>query len=339
MGQWGNEAMRQYCSVATALRSLQLIPSLALAPESTPISDLTRLRAALGPDCPRLLMKRDDLMSFGQGGNKVRKMQTVAAEAQRTGADLLITCGGVQSNHARVTAAVGAVLGMKVVLVANGAAPHTLTGNARLDALYGADVRYVSTREERTAMMARVADDARAAGKHPFVVPLGASTPLGAMGFARGVEELAVSSHRPTTIIHATSSGGTQAGLIMGCALFGLKTQIIGVSADDPADALSATIAELLRGAAAHLGAASSSLGADLPIAVDDTFVGAGYGVPTEASVEATALLARTEGIVVDPVYTAKAMAGLIARVRGGAWTRDDTVLFWHTGGVPGYFA
>ena len=273
--------MRQYCSVATALRSLQLIPSLALAPESTPISDLTRLRAALGPDAPRLLMKRDDLLSFGQGGNKVRKMQTVAAEAQRTGADLLITCGGVQSNHARVTAA----------------------------------------------------------GKHPFVVPLGASTPLGAMGFARGVEELAVSSHRPTTIIHATSSGGTQAGLIMGCALFGLKTQIIGVSADDPADALSATIAELLRGAAAHLGAASSSLGADLPIAVDDTFVGAGYGVPTEASVEATALLARTEGIVVDPVYTAKAMAGLIARVRGGAWTRDDTVLFWHTGGVPGYFA
>jgi len=325
--------------MATALRTLQLIPSIPLAPHPTPIDELSRLRVALGPDCPRLLMKRDDLLSFGQGGNKVRKMQTVAAEARRAGADLLITCGGVQSNHARVTAAVGAVLGMNVVLVANGAAPSTLTGNARLDALFGADVRYVSSREERATTMAKIADDARAAGRRPFVVPLGASTPLGAMGFARGVEELATSPHRPTVILHATSSGGTQAGLIMGCALFGLQTQIIGVSADDPADVLGATIAELLRGAAHALGASPTSLGADAAIHVDDTFVGAGYGVPTPASTDATELLARTEGIVVDPVYTAKAMAGLIARVRRGVWTRDDTVLFWHTGGIPGYFA
>ena len=325
--------------MATALRSLQLIPSVALAPEPTPISELTRLRAALGPDCPRLLMKRDDLISFGQGGNKVRKMQTVAAEAQKQGANLLITCGGVQSNHARVTAAAGAVLGMKVIIVANGAAPQTLTGNARLDALYGADVRYVSSREERATTMERVAEEARAAGQRPFVVPLGASTPLGAMGFARGVEELATSPHRPTAIVHATSSGGTQAGLIMGCALFGLKAEIIGISADDPADALSATIAQLIQGAASQLGAAPTTLGGGAAIHVDDTLVGDGYGIPTSASIEATALVARTEGIVLDPVYTAKAMAGLIARVRGGAWQRDDTLLFWHTGGVPGYFA
>jgi len=325
--------------MATALRSLQLIPSIPLAPHPTPIDELSRLRAALGPDCPRLLMKRDDLLSFGQGGNKVRKMQTVAAEAQRSGANLLITCGGVQSNHARVTAAVGAVLGMKVVLVANGAAPQTLTGNARLDSLFGADVRYVASREERTTTMARVAADAEAAGKHPLVVPLRASTRLGGIGFARGVEELAASPHRPTTIVHATSSGGTQAGLIMGCALFGLKAEIIGVSADDPAAALGATISALLAGAATVLGGSASSLGADARVQVDDTFVGAGYGVPTPASTAATELLARTEGIVVDPVYTAKAMAGLIARVRGGAWTSDDTVLFWHTGGIPGYFA
>ena len=325
--------------MATALRSLQLIPSVPLAPEPTPISDLQRLRAALGPDCPRLLMKRDDLLSFGQGGNKVRKMQTVAAEAQKTGADTLITCGGVQSNHARVTAAVGAVLGMKVVLVANGTPQPLVTGNARLDALYGADVRYVSARDERVSAMDAAAAEARAAGRHPFIVPLGASTPLGAMGFARGIEELAASPHRPIAIVHATSSGGTQAGLIMGCALFGLQTAIIGVSADDPAAALGATIKDLLMGAALHLGASSSTIGADLPVIVDDTFVGEGYGIATPASIEATVLVARTEGIVLDPVYTAKAMAGLIARVRGGAWTRDDTVLFWHTGGVPGYFA
>ncbi len=325
--------------MATALRTLQLFPFVSLAPHPTPIDELSRLRAALGPDCPRLLMKRDDLLSFGQGGNKVRKMQTVAAEARKAGADMLITCGGVQSNHARVTAATGAVLGMRVVLVANGAKPATLTGNARLDALFGAKVRYVPSREDRNTMMATVADEARAQGRRPFIVSLGASTPTGALGFARGVEELVASPHRPTAIIHATSSGGTQAGLIIGCALFGVKTRIIGISADDPSASLSATIAELLGGAALTLGAQPSTLGADAALEVDDTFVGGGYGVPTPESTDALQLVARTEGIVLDPVYTAKAMAGLLARARGGEWRRDNTVLFWHTGGVPGYFA
>jgi len=325
--------------MATALRSLQLIPSVSLAPHPTPIDELSRLRAALGPECPRLLMKRDDLLSFGQGGNKVRKMQTVAAEAQTANADLLITCGGVQSNHARVTAAAGSVLGMKVVLVANGARPASLTGNARLDALFGAEVRYVASREERNTMMATIADAARAAGRRPFIVPLGASTPTGAIGFARGVEELVASPHRPAAIVHSTSSGGTQAGLIIGCALFGVKARIIGISADDPSATLGVTIADLLRGAALRLGASPSTVGADGPVEVDDTCVGGGYGVPTPESTAALELVARTEGIVLDPVYTAKAMAGLLARVRRGEWRRDDTVLFWHTGGVPGYFA
>jgi 1-aminocyclopropane-1-carboxylate deaminase/D-cysteine desulfhydrase-like pyridoxal-dependent ACC family enzyme len=325
--------------MATALRTLQLIPSLPLAPDVTPISSLDRLRAALGPECPRLLMKRDDLLSFGQGGNKVRKMQTVAADAVKHGADFLITCGGVQSNHARVTAAVGAVLGIEVVLVANGDAPAQLTGNARLDALFGAHVRYVSSRDARNTTMEDIAAEARRAGKHPYVVPLGASTPLGAVGFARGVEELVLSPHRPAAIVHATSSGGTQAGLIMGCALFGLKTEIIGVSADDPAATLTATIAALLHDAAALLGAQPASIGATEAITVDDSRVGGGYGVPTPESIAALALVARTEGIVLDPVYTAKAMAGLIDRVRGGAWRPADTVVFWHTGGVPGFFA
>lgn len=325
--------------MATALRTLQLLPSLTLAPHATPIDDLTRLRAALGPDAPRLLMKRDDLLSFGQGGNKVRKMQTVAAAATAAGADLLITCGGVQSNHARVTAAVGAVLGLRVALVANGAAPASLQGNARLDALFGAEVHYVATRDEREPMMARLAEDARAAGRRPVIVPLGASTPLGAAGFARGVEELLATPHRPAAIVHSTSSGGTQAGLIMGCALYGLHAGVIGISADDPSAALQQTIAHLLAGAGELLGAQPATIGSDMAIEVDDTFVGDGYGVSTPASIEATHLLARTEGIVLDPVYTAKAMAGLIARVRGGAWRRDETVLFWHTGGIPGFFA
>lgn len=325
--------------MATALNALLSLPSVRLAPFTTPTQEMTRLRNALGPGCPRLLIKRDDLLAFGAGGNKVRKMQTVAAEAVAGQFDTLITCGGVQSNHARVTAATGAALGMRVVLVANGAKPQNLTGNARLNALFGADVHYVASRDERAPAMAMIAESLRASGRNPLVIPLGASTPLGALGFARAVEELAASVERPNVIVHSTSSGGTQAGLIVGAALFGLKPEILGISADDPSAALSATIAELIDGAAGRLGARPSTAGAGTPIVVDDSFVGDGYGIPTQASIEALELTARTEGIVLDPVYTAKAMAGLIARVRGGAWRAEDTVLFWHTGGVPGFFS
>lgn len=325
--------------MATALNTLLSLPAVTLAPFPTPVQELTRLRAALGAGCPTLLMKRDDLLAFGAGGNKVRKMQTVVADAVARRCDVLITCGGVQSNHARVTAATGAALGMTVVLVANGEQPATLTGNARLNALFGAEVRYVASREERAPAMAAIAADVAAAGHRPLVIPLGASTPLGALGFARGVAELAATPHRPDAIVHATSSGGTQAGLIIGSALMGLTHRIIGISADDPAAALSATIGELIRGAADALGARPATVGAGAAIEVDDTQVGGGYGVPTDASTEAMALVARTEGIVLDPVYTAKAMAGLIASVRAGVWSPDRTVLFWHTGGTPGYFA
>jgi 1-aminocyclopropane-1-carboxylate deaminase/D-cysteine desulfhydrase-like pyridoxal-dependent ACC family enzyme len=284
-------------------------------------------------------MKRDDLLSFGLGGNKVRKMQAVAAEAIAAGADTLITCGGVQSNHARVTAAAGAALGLKVVLVLNGRVPDTPTGNTRLDRLFGAEIRHVSAREERAPMMEMAAAEVRAKGGRPFVVPLGASTATGALGFARGLVEIAQSSLRPDVIVHATSSGGTQAGLIAGAALLGLDARILGVSADDPAASLAATIRAILDGVADRLGAKTASLGADRDAEVDDSQVGGGYGVPTPASTEALELVARREGILLDPVYTAKAMAGLIARVRAGELTGDQTILFWHTGGQAGYFA
>ena len=325
--------------MATALAALMSLPAVTLAPHATPVDELTRLRAALGPACPRLLMKRDDLLSFAMGGNKVRKLQTVAAEARAAGATRLITCGGVQSNHARVTAAAGAALGLSVTLVLNGSEQSPPTGNARLDRLFGADVRLVETRDARAPMMARIAEEARARGETPFIVPLGASTPTGALGFARGVSEIA-GMHPPADVImHATSSGGTQAGLIAGCALFGLRVRVIGVSADEPAPALTATITELLAGLVARLGARPESVSGGAPIVVDDTQVGDGYGIPTEASREALEITARTEGIVLDPVYTAKAMAGLLARCRAGEFSSGSTVLFWHTGGLPGYFA
>ena len=324
--------------MATALAALMSTPMLSLAPHPTPIDELTRLRAALGPASPRLLMKRDDLLSFALGGNKVRKMQAVGAEAIAAAADTLITCGGIQSNHARVAAAAGAAIGMAVVLILNGDPPPEASGNLKLDRLFGADVRFVARREDRAPAMEAVAAELRAAGRRPHVIPLGASTPTGAIGFAHGVAELASTPHRPDVIAHASSSGGTQAGVLAGCALLGLRPRVIGVSADEPAASLAETIRALLAGIADRLGARPSSFGVENPIEVDDTQVGSGYGVPTSASIEATELLARTEGVVLDPVYTAKAMAGLLARLRRGEFAADQTVLFWHTGSI-GYFA
>jgi len=316
------------------------MPAVPLAPQPSPIEALTRLPAAVGgPNPPRLFMKRDDLLTFGCGGNKVRKMQAVVAEALAQGADTLITCGGVQSNHARVTAAAGAVLGLKVVLVVNGPAQPHPTGNARLDALFGADVRHVARREDRDPTMQAVAEELTRAGRRPFVVPLGASTATGALGFARGVAEVAAAGLAPDVIIHASSSGGTQAGLIAGCALLGMRTRVIGVSADETAASLGRTVSGLLDEMAARTGARRDTIGGGRDIDVDDTQVGAGYGVPTPASTEAIELMARREGILLDPVYTAKAMAGLVARLRTGAFAAGETVLFWHTGGQPGYFA
>jgi 1-aminocyclopropane-1-carboxylate deaminase/D-cysteine desulfhydrase-like pyridoxal-dependent ACC family enzyme len=283
-------------------------------------------------------MKRDDLLSFGCGGNKVRKLQTVIAEAQAQGADTLITCGGLQSNHARATAAAGAALGLNVVLVLNGTAPATPTGNTRLDLLFGADVRVVASREDRAPTMQAVADELRAAGRRPFVVPLGASTPIGALGFAKGVAEIVAAGIRPTVIIHSTSSGGTQAGLIAGCALLGVRARVVGISADEPAPSLARTVGDLLDQMAVRLGAKRETLAGEHPIEIDDSEVGAGYGLPTAASTEALELTARREGILLDPVYTAKAMAALIARLRTGAFRAEDTVLFWHTGGQTGFF-
>ena len=324
--------------MATALATLMSIPSIPLAPHATPTDELVRLRSELGPSAPRLLVKRDDLLSFGLGGNKVRKMQTVVAEARAAGADTLITAGGLQSNHCRVTAATGAALGLKVVLVLNGAAPEAPTANTRLDRLFGAEIRFVPSREARNEMMETAAGEARAAGRRPFIVPVGASTPTGALGFARGVVELSSAGIRPDAIVHASSSGGTQAGLIAGCALIGLNARIIGVSADEPAASLAAIVRRLLEGIAERLSARPGSVGADGAIDVDDGQVGDGYGIPTPASNEALAIVARREGILLDPVYTAKAAAGLIARVRSGEFNAGHTVLFWHTGGQVAYF-
>jgi 1-aminocyclopropane-1-carboxylate deaminase/D-cysteine desulfhydrase-like pyridoxal-dependent ACC family enzyme len=325
--------------MATALAAMMATPAVELASAPTPIDEMKRLAAALGPASPRLFIKRDDLLSFGCGGNKVRKLQTIAAEAKAQGADALITCGGVQSNHARVTAAAGAVLGMKVVLVVNGTEQSKPTANARLDRLFGAEIRHVPSRDDRAPAMERAASELRTTGHRPFIVPLGASTATGALGFARGVAELSASGVKPDVILHSSSSGGTQAGLIAGCALLGVRARVIGISADESSESLGGIVSGLLDAMAGRLGAKRETIDGGHPIEIDDSQVGEGYGIPTIASMEALELVARREGVLLDPVYTAKAMAGLIARVRVGAFKPDATVLFWHTGGQVGYFA
>ena len=317
--------------------ALRPFASLPLVPAPTIVEPLPRLASALGCSS-RLLVKRDDAIPFGFGGNKVRKLALVAARAQAEGADTLITAGGIQSNHARATAAVAAKLGMAAVLVANGDRPSRLAANALLDALLGAEVVYVPARDARTPAMNDLAGRLTAEGRRPYVIPIGASIPLGALAFVAAVPEVVEQGCTPDVIIHSTSSGGTQAGLVAGCRLLGLRTRVIGISADDPSPSLCATIQSLVDGVAELLNV-TSGLTSGTAIEVDDSFVGEGYGIPTERSREAIELAARTEALFLDPTYTAKAMAGLIAYVRQQKFTPRQTILFWHTGGQVGLFA
>lgn len=306
-------------------------PRISLLSGPTPVEEMSRLRAALGGG-PRLLVKRDDAIPFGFGGNKVRKLEFAVAEAIDSGADTLVTVGGVQSNHARATAAAAAKLGLRCVLIINGAAQDRPSANALLDRLLGAELEYISSRNERAAaserVMARLARD----GRKPHFIPLGASTSTGALGFVAAFAELVGQGVEPDVIVHACSSGGTQAGLVAGATLHGMPTRIIGVSADDPATEVEAIVRRIVRG----VDGLTEFNGA---IEVDDTRVGDGYGIPTDASREAQQLAARTEALFVDHTYTAKALGAMIAYVREGTLTRDQTVLFWHTGGQVGLFA
>jgi len=304
---------------------------LSLLSGPTPVQELSRLRATLGGG-PRLLAKRDDAIPFGFGGNKVRKLEFAVAQALSEGANTLVTVGGIQSNHARATAAAAAKLGLHCVLILNGVPPIRPSGNLLLAQLLGAQIEYIPSREARADASEDVLTRLREEGRNPFFIPLGASTPVGALGFVAAMGELVEQDMVPDVIVHACSSGGTQAGLVAGAALHGLKTRIIGVSADDPAEAIATNIRRIIEGIDRfHM--------LHGEIEVDDAYVGEGYGIPTQESREAQELAAQTEALFVDHTYTAKALAALIAYIREGRFTEDQTVLFWHTGGQVALFA
>jgi D-cysteine desulfhydrase family pyridoxal phosphate-dependent enzyme len=311
--------------------------AVPVARDPTPVDELPRLRDALGrSSCPRILVKRDDALPFAMGGNKVRKMRLLVRHAIDQGADTLVTMGGVQSNHARVTAAMAAASGLRSVLVLNGPPPDPPSGNALLQRMFGAEIVTVGGREDREPAMRDVAARLSTEGRRPYVVPLGGSTAEGALAYAHAFSELLDQIAPPDVIVHSTSSGGTQAGLAAGAALFNARTRIVGISADDPSASIEAIVTELVPAIGRLAGIAGLT---HREMEVDDTFVGGGYGVPTDASTEAMYLCARSEGLLLDPVYTAKAMAGLIARVRAGVYRENHTILFWHTGGLPALFA
>lgn len=319
---------------------------LPLAHLPTPVYQLPRLSQALGG--PSLWVKRDDLTGLAGGGNKARKLEFLAFDALAQAADMLITVGGPQSNHARQTAAVAARLGLACRLVLGGSAPEraAATGNLLLDDLLGAEIVWAGARP-RAEVLEEVAAQTRAAGRRPYVLPLGGSTPLGALGYAYAMLELqrqlpglgvgAADAWPFDRIVFASSSGGTHAGLVLGAYLAGFPGQVLGISVDEPPDQLCANVAALATDAAGKLGIDYAFVPAD--ITANGGYLGAGYAVMGPPEREAIHLLARTEGLLVDPVYTGRAAAGLIDLVRRGDIGRSENVLFWHTGGVPALFA
>jgi len=311
-------------------------PRVPLAHLPTPIEELPRLRQALRAG-QRILVKRDDQTGLAFGGNKTRKLEFLIAEAQAQGARTIISAGAVQSNHCRQTAAAAARFGFDCILVLNGSATEQPSANLLLDKLLGAEIRMVPDRSLRDGALKETFDECVAKGKKPYLVPYGGSNATGALAYAYVIEEILRQDVRPDWIVFATSSGGTQAGLVVGQRVFGYSGKILGISVDESEEWLTNRISELASEASEKLGNPTRFTPAD--IRVNAGYCEAGYGVVTEREREAIQLFARHEGLLLDPVYTGRAAAGLIDLMRKDFFKSADTVLFLHTGGQPALFA
>lgn len=326
-------------------------PRFPLLHGPTPLHELPRLREALGGPgaCPRLLVKRDDLAGPALGGNKARKLEYVVADALARGATHLVTVGGVQSNHARMTAAAARLAGLECVLVLTTEEPAPAdTGNLLLDRLFGASVVFVepgpvplgaNPHEERA--IGEITAAIEAEGGRAYVIPLGASNALGTLGYVDAAremdEQLAAMGVRADRVYFAAGSRGTQAGLVLGCALNGSGWTAHGVAVSPGDPGKTAFALGLVKEAAALVDCDASV--AEHDIVTSQDHYGEGYGVPTPAGLEAIRVAARTEALLLDPTYTGKAMAGLLHDVRSGEIGADETVVFLHTGGAPALFA
>jgi L-cysteate sulfo-lyase len=314
------------------------LPHYPLGFFPTPIHPLPNLSIRLGG--PVLWVKRDDQTGLATGGNKTRKLEYLVADALAHKADTLITVGAPQSNHARQTAAAAAKAGLKSAVVLRGTPPADRTGNILLDDLVGAEVFWADTRH-LDDVAEEVAEELQARGQHPYLIPLGGSNPIGAVGYVTAMLEFIEQAKSIGTsfdaIVFATSSGGTHSGLALGARLGGYTGQILGISVDHPASRLAPVLVELANATARHIDAYISFSTSDFE--VNDHYLGGGYAVMGQPEHEAIALTAQTEGLLVDPVYTGRAMAGLIDLIREGEFQPGQNVLFWHTGGTPALFA
>ena len=312
------------------------LPRFPLAHLPTPLEFLPRLSRELGP---RLYIKRDDQTGLAGGGNKTRKLEFLVADALARKADTLITVGAAQSNHCRQTAAAAAKAGLRCILVLRGDEPEETTGNLLLDHLLGAQVLW-SGQRTREAVMEEVVAEERAAGRRPYPVPLGGSTPLGAAAYALAMEELQGQMEAQrlnfSRILFASSSGGTQAGLVVGAEITGFQGEVLGVSVDEDQETLTRAVARIATGTATLLD--RSHIYTSTHISVNTDYLGAGYAILGKPEREAIELFAQTEGILIDPVYTGRAAAGMIDLIRRGVIRQDETILFWHTGGTPALF-
>ncbi len=319
-------------------QALERLRPLPLIQHLTPLHPLPRLSAALGG--PEIWIKRDDLTGLGLGGNKVRKLTFLVSEALEQNADTLVTGGARQSNHARQTAAAAANVGRQCVLVLGGTADQPPQGNHLLDKLLGAEVRWSGERHLSEALEAET-EALRRAGRRPYLIPYGGSNGLGACGYAAAVVELAQQAATQEVsfdaIVIASSSGGTQAGLVLGTRALGLATPIVGISIAEDAPRFRQRIADLANAAAARLELVLN-IQAD-EVVVNDAYLGAGYGQVSILEREAIQCMARNEGLLLDPVYTGRAFGGLLDLIRQGQFHSGQRVLFWHTGGAPALFA
>ena len=318
---------------------LQRFAKASLGFFPTPVVELPHLSELLGG--PAIFMKRDDQTGLALGGNKTRKLEYLLGDALTKGCDAIITAGAAQSNHCRQTAAAAAKLGIECHLVLGGESPDKPDGNLLLDRIFGARIHW--TKEHRKGEdIPQICAQLKAEQRQPYIVPYGGSNELGALAFAAAASEL----HQQcgtlpfTHIVFASSSGGTQAGLMLGKQMLGESYQLVGIKidkADAADDAFEQKVLSLANRTAALVDLDYEF--SERELILNSSYLGDGYGVVGELEREAILLTARTEGILLDPVYTGRAMGGMIDMIRTGELGRQDKVLFWHTGGGPAIFA
>lgn len=314
---------------------MKSVPQLHFAHLPTPIESLPRLSAHLGG--PQILAKRDDQTGLAFGGNKTRKLEFLVAEALEKGAKTLITGGALQSNHCRQTAAAAARFGLDCILVLNGEMPAQPSANLLLDQMFGAQLVTIADRALRDQTLQATYDKAVADGKKPYLVTYGGSSPTGALGYAFAMQEFLAQNVRADWIVFGTSSGGTHAGLVLGQRIFGYHGKVLGISIDEPEEWLKTRVSALASDASEKLGERIDFTRED--VLANEEYCSAGYGVLTDSEREAVRLFAEYEGLLLDPVYTGRAAAGMIDLIRKGFFKKSETILFWHTGGQPALFA